>query len=56
MLLFDFYPISENWGKLEIPTLAGKSLVKSCLMLQSARFTAFTVSELLSENHREGGG
>ena len=46
----EFCPISKNWGKLGLPTLAWVSLMKSYLMLQNAWFTAFTVFELLKEN------
>ena len=46
----EFCPISGDWGKLGIPNLARMSLVKSYWMLQNARVTAFTVSELLREN------
>ena len=48
----EFCPISEDWGKLGIPNLARMSLIKSCLMLQNARVTAFTVPELLRENQQ----
>ena len=47
----EFFPISGDCGKLRIPNLARMSLMKFYWMLQNARFTAFTVSELL-----RGGG
>ena len=43
-------PISGDWGELEIPNLTRMFLIKCYWMLQNARFTAFTVSELLKEN------
>ena len=46
----EFCPISGDWGKLGIPNLSPMSLMKCYWMLQNARFTAFTVSELLREN------
>ena len=51
-LLSEFYPISGDWGKLGIPNLARVSLIKCYWMLQNARLTAFTVSELLRENQQ----
>ena len=42
----EFCPISGNWDELEIPNLERMSLVKYYWMLQNARVTAFTVSEL----------
>ena len=50
----DFCPISGDWGELGIPNLAWISLIKFYLMLQNARVTAFTVSELLRENQQGG--
>ena len=46
--------ISGEWGKLGIPYLAGMSLIKFDWMLQNARVTAFTVSELLREKQQRG--
>ena len=46
----EFCPISGDWGELWIPNLAQMSLIKCYWMLQNARVTAFTVSELLREN------
>ena len=47
----EFFPISGDWGKLEIPNLAPMSLIKRSRMLQNARVRAFTVSELLRETY-----
>ena len=54
----EFYPISGDWGKLGIQNLARMFLIKCYWMLQNARVTAFTISELLRENQqgREGEG
>ena len=49
----EFCPISEDWGKLGILNLALMFLIKFYWLLQSARVTAFTASELLKER---GGG
>ena len=46
----EFCPISGDWGELWIPNLAQMSLIKCYWMLQNARVTAFTISELLREN------
>ena len=51
--LSEFWPISEDWGEFEIPRM---SLKKCYWMLQNARNTVFTVSELLKENQKGGGG
>ena len=51
-----FCPISGDWGKLGIPNLAWMSLIKCYWMLQNARITAFTVSELLRGNQKGEGG
>ena len=48
--------IYGDWGELEIPNLARLSLMKCYWIQQDARVTAFTVSELLRENHQEGWG
>ena len=50
----EFCPISGDWGELWIPNLAQMSLIKCYWMLQNARVTAFTVSELLKENQKAG--
>ena len=52
--LSEFCPISGNWLELEIPNFARMSLMKSARMLQNARATAFTISELLKENQQGG--
>ena len=44
----EFCPISGDWDKLGIPSLAGMSLMKFYWMLQNARVTAFTVFQFLS--------
>ena len=51
----EFCPISGDWGELWIPNLAQMSLIKCYWMLQNARVTAFTVSELLRKNQQGGG-
>ena len=48
----EFWPIFGDWGKLWIPNLARMSLIKSYWMLQDARVSAFTVSELLREKQQ----
>ena len=50
----EFCPMSEYWGKLAIPNLAGMSLMKCYYMLQKARVTAFIVSKLLRKNQLGG--
>ena len=54
----EFYPISGDWGKLEISNLAILFLIKYYWMLQNVKVTAFTISELLRENQQreEDGG
>ena len=47
----EFCPISGDWGKLWIPNLARMSLIECYWMLQNSSVTAFTVFELLRENH-----
>ena len=42
-------PLSWEWGELRIPNLVATSLIKSYWILQNARVTAFTVSDLLRE-------
>ena len=44
--LSEFCPISGDWDELGIPNLVQMSLPKSYWMLQNARVTAFTFSEL----------
>ena len=53
---FEFCPVSGDLGELGMPNLAWMSLVKCYWMLQNARVTGFTVSELLRENQQERGG
>ena len=48
-------PISGDWGKLGIPNIAQISLMNCYWVLQNARVTAFTVSELLRENQQRRG-
>ena len=48
----EFCPISGDWGKLGIPNLARRSLMKGYWMLQNPRVTAFTISQLLGENQK----
>ena len=50
----EFCPISIDLVELVIPNLAPMYLVKSYWMLENARVTAFTVSELFWE-HQQGG-
>ena len=50
----EFCPIPGDWGELGIPNLARMSQMKSYWMLQHARVSAFTVSELLRENQQGG--
>ena len=50
----EFCPISGDWVELGMSNLAWMSLIKSYLILQNARVTAFTVPELLRENQQEG--
>ena len=49
----EFFLISGDWGKLGIRNQGWMSLMKSYWMLQNARFTVFTVSELIRENQQE---
>ena len=48
----EFCQIPGDWDELEIPNSAGMSIMKCYWMLQNARVTAFTVSELLRENQQ----
>ena len=50
----EFCPISGDWSKLGIPTVAWMFPIKSDLILQNDRFTAFPVSELSRESQQEG--
>ena len=54
ILLSEFCRISGDRGELGIPNLPRISLMKCYWMLQNARVTAFTVSELLRENQHVG--
>ena len=47
--------MSEGCSELEIPHLARMPLIKKYWMLQNAKVTAFTVSELLRENQWKKG-
>ena len=51
----EFCPISGDWDKFWIPNLARMFLIECYWMLQNSRVTAFTVFELLRENHGGGG-
>ena len=48
----EFCPISGDLSELGKPNLAWSSLIKCYWILQNARVTAFTVSELLRENQQ----
>ena len=48
----EFCSIYGDWRKLGIPNLDRMSLMKCYLILQNARDTAFTVSELFRETNR----
>ena len=48
--------ISGDWNEQGLPNLARAFLIKCYGMLQNARITAFTVSELLRGNQLAGGG
>ena len=50
----EFCPKSQDWGELGIPNLTQKSLKKCYWMLQNARLTAFTVSELWRKTNGVG--
>ena len=50
----EFCPIFGDWGELGIPNSARRSLMKCYWTLHNARFTAFTVFELLRENQKGG--
>ena len=49
---YGFCPISGDWDQLGIANLARMSLLKCYWMLQNARVTAFTLSELLRKNQQ----
>ena len=49
----EFWDLSGKWGKLGIPNLT-RTCLKCCWILQNARVTAFTVSELFRENQQNG--
>ena len=49
---FEFCPIFVDCDELGIPNLARMSLMKCYYMLQNARVTAFSISELLMENQQ----
>ena len=46
----EFCPISGDYGKLRLSNLAQMSLMQCYKIMQNARVTAFTVSEVLREN------
>ena len=48
----EFFLMSGDWGRSGIPNLTRISLIKCYYMLQNARVTASTVSELLRENQQ----
>ena len=50
----EFCPISGDWDKFGIQNSARRSLMECYYMLQNARVTAFTISELLRENQQWG--
>ena len=50
----EFCLISGDWGELGIPNWPRTSLIKCYWMLQNARVTDFTISELLRENQYRG--
>ena len=50
ILAYTFCSVSGYLGKLGIPSLAQMSIIKCYWMLDNARITAFTISELLMEN------
>ena len=53
MPLYEFSPISGDCGMLGMPYLAGICLIIRYFMLQNAKYTALTISELLKENQKE---
>lgn len=44
--------MSEDWSKSGIPSLPRMFLMKTYRMLENARVTSFTVSELFRENQK----
>ena len=48
--------ISGDWNEQGLPNLARTFLIKCYGMLQNAKITAFTASELFRENQLAGGG
>ena len=48
----EFWPIFRDSGQLGIPNMAWMSLIKCYWMLQNAKVTAFTASELLREKQQ----
>ena len=50
----EFYPVSGDWGKVALAHLAQMFLIKSYWMVQNAKVTVFTVSELLRKNQQGG--
>ena len=50
----EFFAVSGDWGKVWIPDLTRMSIITCYWMLQNFRVTAFTVFELLRENHLGG--
>ena len=47
--LSEFCSVSGHWSEQGLPNLARTSIIKCYWMLQNARVTAYTVSELLRE-------
>ena len=52
--LCEFSPISGDWGELGIPNLTRMSVINCYWIIQNARVTVFTFSELLRENQQGG--
>ena len=46
----EFCQISRDWGEQRLPNLAWTLLIKFYWILQNARVTAFSISELLMQN------
>ena len=51
----ELFPISGDWGNLGIPNLARVFLIRYYWILQNAKITAFTVSDLFREKQQGGG-
>ena len=49
----EFCPISGDWDKLQTPSFAWISPMKTYWMLQNARITDFTMSDISRENWQE---